>query len=113
VRCWLFTLEKSRDFKNDTTPRPKTEKEVWSFATDKRLRKYMEAGTSTSMMDHYFDKLLHIVETDTNVTKNTYLTSKAKKEVAPLVTVCLEYGKSGKVPLDLIKGYAKEFGLEY
>lgn len=113
VRCWQFTKEKNTAMNNATSPRPKTEKEVWSFATKDRLKKYTEVGTSTSMIDHYYDKLLHIVETDTNVTKNSFLANMAKKMAYPLVNVCLEYGKTGQVPEWLIKKYALECGFIY
>jgi hypothetical protein len=57
------------------------------------------------MMDHYFDKLLQIAHFDKSVVKNQYLTLEAGRRVKPLVDICLEYGNSGKVPLDLIKSY--------
>ncbi len=57
------------------------------------------------MMDHYFDKLLQIAHFDKTVVQNDYLTQEASRRVKPLVDICLEYGNSGKVPLDLIKSY--------
>lgn len=110
VRAWQYSLEKDRVQDNEGTPRPKTEKDIWNFATKERFDKYLENGKSVSMMDHYYDKIFHIVETDVNVTRNTWLVDKAKKMISPQVKVCLLYGRTGKVPEDLIKSYAKEYG---
>ena len=57
------------------------------------------------MMDHYYDKLLQIAHFDQKVLKNEYLLSEAKKRVQPLVDVCLEYGRTGEVPEELIKSH--------
>jgi len=60
------------------------------------------------MIDHYYDKLLHIVETDVEVTGNEWLVKEARKMSTPLVKVCLEFGKNGEVPDELIKQFVKE-----
>jgi uncharacterized protein len=79
VRCWQYNTEKGVDplCLPETTPRPRTTDQVWKFATRERFQNYMRVKTSASMMDHYYDKLLHIVETDINITKNMYLVSQA------------------------------------
>ena len=59
------------------------------------------------MMDHYYDKLLHIANYDPEIVKNEYLVTEAKNRVQPLVDICLEYGKTGVVPEDTIKSYIK------
>ena len=60
---------------------------------------------SASMMDHYYDKLLHISVFDKNVVQNSYLIEEAARRVQPLVDVCLRFGETGVVPVDLIKSY--------
>lgn len=65
----------------------------------------MEEKASKSMMDHYYDKLLHIAVFDPNVVQNSFLVEEAKRRVQPLVDVCLEFGRTGKVPEDLIKSF--------
>jgi uncharacterized protein len=79
VRCWQYNTEKGVTplCLPETSPRPRTTDQVWKFATKERFQNYMRVKTSASMMDHYYDKLLHIVETDINITKNTYLVSQA------------------------------------
>ena len=57
------------------------------------------------MMDHYYDKLLQIAHFDPQIVKNKYLEEEAARRVQPLVDVCLEYGKKGEVPEEMIKSY--------
>ena len=57
------------------------------------------------MMDHYYDKLLHIAVFDKSVVQNSFLVEEAARRVQPLVDVCLSYGKNGEVPVELIKSY--------
>lgn len=65
----------------------------------------MATKESDSMMDHYYDKLLHIAVFDPIVVQNQWLVEEARRRVQPLVDVCLKYGQSGEVPVDLIKSY--------
>ena len=65
----------------------------------------MKTKVSNSMMDHYYDKLLHVAVFDAQVVQNSYLIEEAARRVQPLVDVCLEYGKTGKVPVNLIKSF--------
>ena len=51
------------------------------------------------MMDHYYDKLLHIAKLEPEVVQSAYLVSEAKRRVAPLVEVCVEAGISGQAPV--------------
>ena len=57
------------------------------------------------MMDHYYDKLLQIAVFDEKIVQNSFLVSEAARRVQPLVEVCLTYGKTGEVPVELIKSY--------
>lgn len=65
----------------------------------------MKTKASASMMDHYYDKLLHVAVFDASVVKNDFLIDEASRRVQPLVDVCLEYGRTGQVPVDLIKSF--------
>lgn len=59
------------------------------------------------MIDHYYDKLLQIAHFKPDVAQNDYLVGEAQKRVQPLVDICLEYGKTGVVPEDMIKSHIK------
>ena len=65
----------------------------------------MKNKTSDSMMDHYFDKLLHIAKFDKDVVKNKWLCEEAERRVEPLVQICIEWGKTGIPPEDTIRSY--------
>ena len=106
VRCYQYNTEKGESLSVSTTPRPKTKQEVWANVTPDRLQKYMETKDSASMMDHYFDKLLQIARFEQEIVKNNFLCQEAEKRVEPLVDICLEWGRTGKVPVDLIMSHA-------
>ena len=81
VRCYQYNEEKGGKLCTETTPRPKTVEEVWSLVTPNRFDDYMKNKTSASMMDHYFDKLLHIAVYDPEVVQNTFLEEEASRRV--------------------------------
>ena len=89
----------------DSTPKPKNSSEVWNYVTPDRLANYMHTKTSASMMDHYYDKLLHIALFNTEVVQNKYLEETAAHRVQPLLDICIAYGSSGIVPIEMIKSH--------
>jgi len=105
VRCLQYNLEKGDPLDTPDTPRPTSEEEIWSYVTEDRWKKYQTGGSSNSMMDHYFDKLLQIAVFEPDVVKNEFLVQMAKQRVEPLLRICLEFGKKGTAPVDLIKSF--------
>ncbi len=73
--------------------------------TPNRFEAYMKNKTSASMMDHYFDKLLHIAVYDPKIVQNSFLEQEAARRVQPLIDICLQWGRTGEVPVDLIKSF--------
>merc|ERR1719369_1903141 len=100
VRCWQYNSEVGAPMFTSTTPRPQSEEEVWQHVKPELFLEYQNGGSSASMMDHYYDKLLQIAVFEPQVVCNDYLVEDAKKRVAPLVKVCVEFGKTGEVPED-------------
>ena len=101
VRCYQYSLESKEKLMADTTPRPTTEQELWAEVKEERWSKYQTGGgQSESMMDHYYDKLLHIGKFDPSVVRSEYLQDEARRRVQPLVDICLEAGRSGQPPLE-------------
>lgn len=106
VRCYQYNSEVGDPLMLDTTPRPRTEEEVWQHVAEERWTKYQTGGgSSASMMDHYYDKLLHIAKLDPQVVRSDYLVSEAKQRVKPLVDICIESGISGRAPVKTIQSY--------
>jgi uncharacterized protein len=101
IRCWQFNKEVSAPLVSTETPRPRDEEEVWSYATPERFARYQSTGgESASMMDHYYDKLLRVARPPVDAVQNSYLEAEMAKRASPLVKVCLDYGRTGEVPLD-------------
>jgi len=100
VRCYLYTLESGEPLMLPSTPRPSTEQELWAEVKEERWRGYQSGGASASMMDHYYDKLLHIGKFDSAVVRSEYLEREAGERVQPLVDICLEAGRLGEPPLE-------------
>jgi hypothetical protein len=69
-----------------TTPRPKTAEEALAFASPERFAAY--DGTSASMLDHYYDKLLAIARPPPELVRNRFLEGAAHASAAPLLQVC-------------------------
>lgn len=106
VRCLQYNEEAGDPFQTADTPRPTTEDQVWTHVTEERWNKYQNGGNSNSMMDHYYDKLLRVACPPPHLLRNSYLEAEMSKRAAPLVDVCLEYGKAGEVPLEKIRAMA-------
>jgi len=101
VRCYLYSLESGEPLMLSSTPRPTTEQDLWEEVKEERWAKYQSGGgASASMMDHYYDKLLHIGKFEPSVVRSDYLQGEASKRVQPLVDICLEAGRSGQPPLE-------------
>jgi len=104
VRCYQYSQEKGSPLASKDSPRPQNEKELWSkYATRNKLQEYIDrGGTSTDMISHYYDKLLHIAQPPKFIVRNAYLERQAKSSSQDLVEVCLRYGKTGKVDKEYI-----------
>mmetsp|Transcript_29395 Transcript_29395/g.93942 ORF Transcript_29395/g.93942 Transcript_29395/m.93942 type:complete len:155 (+) Transcript_29395:920-1384(+) len=103
VRCYQYNRHVGAPLSVDQTPRPATQEEVWRHATEERFEEYQASGGgSASMVDHYYDKLLHVARPPPRLVQNRYLEAEAEARVAPLVEVCLAFGEAGEGPLGLI-----------
>mmetsp|Transcript_26499 Transcript_26499/g.32194 ORF Transcript_26499/g.32194 Transcript_26499/m.32194 type:complete len:272 (+) Transcript_26499:199-1014(+) len=104
VRCWKYNSETNAPLAIESTPRPTDHAKVWEYVTPERFEAYQRSGTSASMFDHYYDKLLQIPAAfTTDVVQNEYLMTAAKTRVKPLLDLCVEYGITSKVPLEKLK----------
>merc|ERR1711957_975185 len=76
----------------DATPRCRTVAEVWAVATPQRFQSY--DGDSNSMVDHYYDKLLHL---DRCASGNCYVEEKLKAQLQVMVDFVLAFGETGDI----------------
>ena len=76
----------------DSTPRPKSSKELDALIDPIRFKNYK--GNSASMLDHYYDKLLHLGNFSSG---NSYLDSEACKRSQIMKDICIYYGIHGEL----------------
>ena len=60
------------------------------------------------MMDHYYDKIFQIAHFDPADVANSYIQDEATKRVKPLVEICLHFGRTGEVPIEMLHSFEKE-----
>ena len=83
-RAMIYNQEINRPFCLETTPKPKNLEELYLIATKERFSNY--SGVSDSLIDHLYDKVLHLkVETD-----NKYLDSVFKERHKIIEDFCLK-----------------------
>jgi hypothetical protein len=103
-RCWKYNTRAERPLYTKDTPRALDEKDLWArIATPERFAAYR--GDSASMLDHYYDKLLHVTQF---ATENEFLTTEARRRMLPLLEVVLAFGQMGDLPEDLYARAAVE-----
>ena len=107
VRCYQYNREQGSPLAitegPNPTPRATTREELWKLATPERFQNYQSSGgSSRSMMDHYYDKLLQIARPPKEI-HNTYLEQSAQERLAPLEEICLLFGTTGQVPVEHIQ----------
>lgn len=91
ARCYAYNRKVDKPLFLDSTPRPKTEEELWKIATPERFANYTD---STSMIDHYYDKLLHLQKCSSG---SDFMEALMKERLQILVDFVLDFGRNGKV----------------
>ena len=90
IRCYQYNNTVRAPLFVDTTPRPTNEEELQALIDPQRFKNYN--GGSASMLDHYYDKLLHLSEFQSG---NEYLDNEARKRGQVMKDICIYYGKHG------------------
>ena len=88
VRCWQYSREVGRALFTTDTPRPASAAQVFQIATPERFAAYQARGTSASMLDHFYDKLLHLAAPLVRH-PNHYIRALGTLRGLPLTEVCL------------------------
>ena len=71
ARCYLHNLHAGDPLSVESTPRPTSEAEAFKLATEERFADYQRrGGSSASMIDHYFDKLLQVARPHPSLVRN-------------------------------------------
>lgn len=72
----------------------RTSDELWEVASMDRFRGYSEGLKSMSMIDHYYDKLLHIGKPELLKSQNPYILREAAERTQLMVQFVLNYWKN-------------------
>lgn len=104
LRCYKYSLYKKRPLYVSSTKRANNREELYIISPPSRFENYN--GTSKSMMDHIYDKFLHITLPN-NI--NPYIRSMSERLHEETIKFCLDFGQRGVVDINLIrkKGLSK------
>ena len=91
-RAHLFSQAIGRPLYVYDTPRATTEDQLAKIATPERFGAYR--GNSVSLVDHCYDKILHVGKMPTS---NAYFLEEAAKRHRIVVDFCLEFGRTGTI----------------
>jgi len=100
LRSWLYGKHINRPLFLPSTPRAITLKELEKIATPERFENYLQSKTSESMIDHFYDKILHIGKPEImSITNNPYIKQEANRRNKIVIDFILQFGKTGKVDI--------------
>ena len=100
-RCYIYNKNVSNvPLFLPETKRGKTEKELWEIASVERYEDYN--GSSKSMIDHYYDKLLRL---SIFPIRNKFFDKECKKRRKPLIDLLLLFGKNDNITDDEINTF--------
>nr|AEX62290.1 putative metal-dependent phosphohydrolase [Moumouvirus Monve] len=91
TRCRDFAIHINLPFYTLETPIAKTCEDVLKFATIERFNKYKSGHKSISMIDHYYDKLLHIGKLAYLKSQNPYILKEAEKRNEIMIDFVLNF----------------------
>jgi uncharacterized protein len=87
IRCYDTTMKLNNPNIVDSTPLPMSLEELQLQIKPERYQDYMASGNSASMLDHFYDKLLHL---DDLQCRNKYLVSVMKSRKSEIESWLLE-----------------------
>ena len=95
MRCVQYSFKARTPIAVASTPRPGSDAGIFAAATAERFAAYHAGAPSVSIVDHFYDKLLHLARTPQNLVRNAYLEREAAARVEPLLAVCRAYSAGG------------------
>jgi hypothetical protein len=104
ARCYAYTKKKKMPLFTASTSRCRNVEELWQVATPERFARY--EGRSESMIDHYYDKLLHL---NTIGSGDPSLMSQASSRMAETVDFVLGFGRDGTLDVNHLESLARRY----
>ena len=111
LRVWSYSKYKNRPLFLPSTSRAKTEEELNKIASSEKFKNYLRVKESDTMIDHFYDKLLHICSEDIiSEIDNPYLRSEMQKRRKITINFVLKFGNEGEIDIcELNRIRAKEW----
>ena len=103
-RCFQYGKTTNNHLHVSTTPRPTSINEIWTYASEERYKKY--SGTSDSMMDHYFDKLLRVTLFPI---RNKYLDYICNERRQPIIDFVLFFSHKDNMTEKDVENFIKDY----
>ena len=98
ARAYAYGIHTNSPLFLETTPRATTMEELNDIATPERFMRYLDKKQSLSIIDHFYDKLLHIGTNEAlGIVDNSYLSREAQERHQYMVDYVLKFGKTGVV----------------
>lgn len=94
-RAYVYTIGVDRPMFDDETARVTNDEELALVATSKRFDQYQVVKKSRTLIDHFYDKIVHIGDLQS---KNPYLQKIADERMRPIKNFLFEFGRTGKIP---------------
>ena len=102
ARTFSYTIHKNQPLFRFDTARPTTLEEIDMVATIERYNSYK--GSSKSMIDHFYDKLIRVCDFPIS---NPFFDRITKERKNKLLDFILLFGNQGKISIDDCKNYIK------
>lgn len=105
-RCFRYGITVGNPLYVETTPRPTSEKEIWTVATEERYNRY--SGVSDSMIDHYFDKL---IRASVFPIRNRYFDEETEKRRKPTIDFVLMFGNKKTITNEDVYEFIRNYNI--
>lgn len=92
LRCYQYSIYANKPMFLESTPRVINAEELNKVATAERFATYQ--GISESLIDHLYDKVLHLYKMETS---NSYLKSEALKRHQIIIDFVYKFGQIGNL----------------
>ena len=96
MRCVQYSYKARTPIALESTPRPDSDAGILAAATAERFAAYQAGAPSASIVDHFYDKLIHVALTPPWLVRNAYLEKEAAGRAEPILAACRAYSAGGQ-----------------
>lgn len=96
-RCVDYAMHIGNPFHTDKTPRCSTQEELDAICSEEKYQLYQKGMKSKSVIDHFYEKLLHIGKDVYLESQNSYILSEAAQRRKCMSDYVLDYWKKCEI----------------